>query len=78
VPSLNLQPNTRGETAKNMMSFTYRKCVAPTQERKIKQVAKFKTSWIESKVLLGPSRRRQKKIGGIQLRLTPHQIRART
>jgi len=34
VSSLNLQPNTRGGTAKKIMSSLYRKFVGPTQKKK--------------------------------------------
>jgi hypothetical protein len=78
VPSLNLQPNTRGGTAKKLSSLTYRKFVVPTQETKIKQTAKFINSWLASKAFLVLEEKGREKIAGIQLRLTPYQIRART
>jgi len=61
VPRLKLQPNNLGGTAKKITTSTYRKYVAPTQERKIKQATKCKTSRLSSKALLGPSRRRKRK-----------------
>ena len=62
VPSLNLQPNTRGGTAKKITSSTYRKFVGATQEKKIKQATKSKTSRLASNVLLGPSKRRKRNV----------------
>jgi hypothetical protein len=44
VPSLNLQLNTRGETAKKITSSPYKKFVEATQEKKIKEATKSKTS----------------------------------
>jgi len=43
VPCLNLQLNKLGETAKKITTSNYRKFVAPTRERKIKQATKTKT-----------------------------------
>ena len=61
VPSLNLKPNPRGGTAKNITSSPYKKFVEATQKKKIKQATKSKTSRLESNVLLGPSKRRKKR-----------------
>jgi len=44
VPSLNLKPNPRGGTANKIMSSPYKKFVEATQEKKIKQATKSKTS----------------------------------
>jgi hypothetical protein len=42
MPSLKLQPNTCGGTAKKITSSPYRKFVEATQKKKIKQVSKLK------------------------------------
>jgi len=62
VPSLNLQPNPRGGTAKKIMSSPYNKFVEATQKKKIKQAIKSKTSWLVSNVLLGPSKRQKRRV----------------
>jgi len=67
VPILNLQPNTRGGTAKKTASSPYKKFVAPTQKKKIKQATK-------SEALLGPLKDGEEGFAGIQLHLTLHQI----
>jgi hypothetical protein len=43
VPNLNLQPNTRGGTAKKITTSLYRHFVGATQKKKIKQATKSKT-----------------------------------
>ena len=53
VPSLNLQPNTRGGIEKKMSS-PYRKFVGATQKKIIKQTTKSKTNRLASNALLGP------------------------
>jgi hypothetical protein len=44
VPSLYLQPNTRGGTTKKITSSSYRKFVGATQKKKIKRGTKLKTN----------------------------------
>jgi len=78
VPSLNLKPNPRGGAAKKITSSPYKKFVEATQERKIKQVTKSKTSQLASKFLLGPSKRRKKRVRRDPTRRTLHQIRTLT
>jgi hypothetical protein len=78
VPRLNLQPNNLGGTAKKITTSTYRKCVAPTQERKIKQAQNAKPVDFRRKLFLVLQEEGRERIAGIQLRLKPHQIRART
>jgi len=62
VPSLNLMPNPRGGTAKKITSSPYKKFVEATQKEKIKQATKSKTSRPESNALLGPSKRRSRRV----------------
>ena len=62
VPSLNLQQNTRGGTTKKITSSTYRKFVGATQKKKIKQTTKSKTNRLASSALLGPSKRRTRRV----------------
>jgi len=61
VPSLNLKPNARGGTAKKISS-PYKKFVEATQKKKIKQATKSKTSQPASNALLGPSKRRKRRV----------------
>jgi len=42
VPSLNLKPNSRGGTAKKIISSSYKKIVEATQKDKIKRATKSK------------------------------------
>ena len=62
VPSLNIKPNPHGSTAKKITSSPYKTFVEATQKRKIKQATKSKTSRLASNVLLGPSKRRKKRV----------------
>jgi len=62
VPSLNLKPNPRDGAAKEITSSPYKTFVEATQKRKIKQATKSKTNWLASNVLLGPSKRRKKRV----------------
>ena len=62
VPSLNLKPNPRGGTAKKITSSPYKKFVEATQKKKIKQATKSKTSRPASNALLGPSKRRKRRV----------------
>jgi len=62
VPSLNLKPNLRGGTAKKLMSLRYKKIVEATQKKKIKQATKSKSSRPASNALLGPSKRRKRRV----------------
>jgi hypothetical protein len=60
VPSLNLKPNPRGKTAKEITSLLYKNLL--TQKKKIKQAPKSKTSRLASNVLLGPLKKRERKV----------------
>ena len=62
MPSLNLKPNRHGGTAKNIMSSPYKKFVEATQKKKIIPVTKSKTSQHASNALLGPSKRRKRRV----------------
>ena len=62
VPSLNLQPNTRGGTARKITSSLYRKFVGANQKKKMKQATKSKTSRLASNAFLGPSKRRNRRV----------------
>jgi len=62
VRSLNLQPNTRGGTAKKITSSAHGKLAGATQKNQIKQASKSKTSQLTSNVLLGPSKRRKRRV----------------
>jgi hypothetical protein len=62
VPSLNLQPNNLGGTAKKITSSPHKKFVEASQEKKIKQATKSKTSWLVLIALLRPSNRRKKSV----------------
>jgi hypothetical protein len=78
VPSLNLQPNTRGGTAKKAMSSLYSKFVVATQKKKIIQATKSKTNQFVLNALLGPSKNRREGFAGIQLCLTFYKIQTLT
>jgi len=78
VPNLNLQPNTRGGTAKKTSNSPYRKSVGATQKKNIKQATKSKTNRLASNALLGPSKRQKRGFAGLQLRLTLYKIRTQT
>jgi len=60
VPSLNLQPNTRGGIAKKVTSSPYRKFVGATQKKK--NTTKSKINRLAPNALLGPSKRRKRKV----------------
>jgi hypothetical protein len=62
VPSLNLQPNTRGGTAKKITSSLYRKLVGASQKKKVQQATKSKSNRLASNALLGPSKRRKRRV----------------
>ena len=62
MPSLNLKPNPRDGAAKEITSSPYKTFVEATQKRKIKQVTKSKASRLASNVLLGPSKRWNKRV----------------
>jgi hypothetical protein len=62
VPSLDLQPNSRCGTAKKITSSPYRKFIGPTQKKKIKRGPKSKTNQLALNALLGPSRRRKRRV----------------
>jgi len=58
VPSL----NSRGEAGKKITSSSYKIFVEATQKKKIKQATKSKTSRPASNALLGPSKRRKRRV----------------
>jgi len=62
VPSLNLKLSPHGGTGKEITSSPYKKFVEATQKKRIKQATKSKTSRSESNALLGPSKRRKRKV----------------
>jgi len=62
VQSLYLQPNTRGATAKKITRSLYSKYVGTTQKKKITQATKSNTSRLGSNALLGPSKRRKRRV----------------
>jgi len=62
VPSRNLKPNPRGGAAKEITSSPYKKFVEAAQKNKIKQATKSKTSRLAWNVLLGPSKRRKRRV----------------
>ena len=62
MPSLNLQPNTRGATVKKITSSSYRNFVGATHKKKIKQATKSKTNQLASSALRGPSKRRKRSV----------------
>jgi hypothetical protein len=62
VPSLNLQPNPRGETVKKITSSSYRNVVGATQKNETKQATKSKTKRLAPNALLGPSKIRKRKV----------------
>jgi len=62
VPSLNLEPNTCCGTATKITSSPYRKFVGATQKKKIKHATKSKTKRLKSNALLGPSKRRKRRV----------------
>jgi hypothetical protein len=62
LPSLNLKPNPHGGTAKKITGSPYKKFIEATQQKKIKQATKSKTSWLASNALLGPSKRQKRKV----------------
>ena len=62
MPSLNLQPNTRGATAKKIASSLYRKFSGATQKRKSNRPLNPKSNRLASNALLGPSKRRKRRV----------------
>ena len=62
MPNLNLQPNTRGGTARKLTSSLYRTFFGATQKKKIKQATKSKTNRLASNSLLGPSKREKRRV----------------
>jgi hypothetical protein len=62
VPSLNLQPTIRGATVKKITSSLHRTFVAATHKMKIKQATKSRTNRPASNALLGPSKRRKRRV----------------
>ena len=62
MPSPNLKTNPRGLTPKKITSSPYKKFVEATQKKKIKQATKSKTNRRASNALLGPSKRRKRRV----------------
>jgi hypothetical protein len=62
VLRLNLKPNPRGGAAKEITSLPCKTFVEATQKRKIKLTTKSHTSRFASNVLLGPSKRRKRRV----------------
>jgi len=52
MPSLNLQPNTRGGTAKKITNSPYKKFVGTTYKKNIKQATESKTNRLASNAVL--------------------------
>jgi len=69
MPSLNLQPNTHGGTAKKITNSPYKNFVRVTQKKNIKQATDSRTNRLASNAVLDPSKRREMGFAGIQLRL---------
>ena len=78
VSSLNLKPNPCGGTAKKITSSPYKKFVEATQKKKIKQATKSKTSRPGSNALLGPSKRRIRRVCWDPAPSATHHIRKLT
>ena len=72
MPSLNLQPNTHGGTAKKISNSPYQQFGGATQ--KIKQAIKSKTNRLATNSVLGPSKRQKRGFARIQLHLTHHKF----
>jgi hypothetical protein len=62
APNLSLQPNTRGATLKKITSTSYRHFVAKKKKKKIKQTTKSKTNRLALNALVGPSKRRKRRV----------------
>jgi hypothetical protein len=62
VPSLNIKPSPHGGTAQKITNSPYKKFVEAIQKKKIKQDTKPKTNWLASNALLGPSKRRKRRV----------------
>ena len=62
VPSLNLQRNPRGGTAKKITSSPYKKIAEATHKMKNKQAKKSETNRLASNALLGPLRRWKRRV----------------
>jgi len=62
VPSLNLKPNPRGGTTKKITSSPNKTFVEAIQKKNIKHATKSKTSRPASNALLGPSKRRKRRV----------------
>jgi len=58
MPSLNLQPNTHGGTAKKISNSPYKQFVGATQ--KIKQAIKSKNNQLATNAVFGPSKRQKR------------------
>jgi hypothetical protein len=59
---LNLQLNTCGTTVEKITSSPYKTFVGATQKKKTKQATKSKTNKLASNFLLGPSKRRKRRV----------------
>ena len=78
VPSLNLQPNTRGGTTKKITSSTYRKFVRATQKKKSNRPLSPKPIGLRRMLFLVLQNNGREGFAGIHLRLSLHQIRTLT
>jgi len=79
LPSLNLQPNPRGRTAKKTTSSLYRKFVGATQKkRKSNRSLNPKPIGLRRMLFLVLQKDGREGFAGIQLRLTLRQIRTLT
>jgi len=78
VPSLNLQPNTRGGTAKKRTSSPYRKFVGAAQKKKSNKLLNPKSIDLRRMLFLVLQKDGREGLAGIQLRLSLHQIRKLT
>jgi len=72
MPSLNLQPNTHGGTAKKISNSPYKQFVGANQ--KIKQAIKSKTNRLATNAVLGPSKRQKRGFARLQLHLTHYKF----
>jgi len=78
VPSLNLEPNTRGATGKRITSSLYRKFAGETQKKKSNRPLNPKLIGLRPLLFLVLQKDGREGFAGLQLRLTLHQIRTLT
>jgi hypothetical protein len=77
-PSLNLQPNTHGGTAKKITSSAYRKLIGATKKKKLSRPLNPKLIGLRLMLFLVFQKDGREGFAGIQLRLTLQQIRTLT